>query len=110
MQGLHHRSLIALLLAALAALSFPAAADRRPLGLAVATARPAPLESLRKLVLSAPPERLAGRADLLRGAKIGELLSAARSGKHGALSSRGLGRVVLSHQTGVRIPVALPTP
>lgn len=25
-----------------------------------------------------------------------------------ALSSRGLGQVVLSHQTGVRIPVALP--
>src|SRR5262249_27324554 len=27
-----------------------------------------------------------------------------------ALSSRGPGRVVLSHQTGVRIPVALPVP
>jgi hypothetical protein len=29
--------------------------------------------------------------------------------KRVALSSRGLGRVVLSHQTRVRIPVALPT-
>jgi hypothetical protein len=36
------------------------------------------------------------------------ILAGQPSPSNGALSSRGLGRVVLSHQTGVRIPVALP--
>ena len=40
-----------------------------------------PLDGLRRFVLSAPPEQLAGREHaLLRGAKIGELLAAARTG------------------------------